>query len=124
MSKPNDYRPGNPEYDFWNDKNLYPSLRHEGDREPEPTPYDPLEPTNESSTLGTAIGGSIVLTLLGWFFAGLLLLLLWLVGLSGTFLFQLVFRIAFWGGIVFVVIMSILGVIASIVEFFSSSREK
>ena len=24
----NDYKPGNPEYDYWNDKNLYPSLKH------------------------------------------------------------------------------------------------
>ena len=31
MSKSDDYKPGNPEYDYWNDKNLYPSLRHDED---------------------------------------------------------------------------------------------
>lgn len=29
MSKNGEYKPGNPEYDYWNDKNLYPSLRHD-----------------------------------------------------------------------------------------------
>lgn len=31
MAKNEKYEPGNPEYDYWNDKNLYPSLRNEGD---------------------------------------------------------------------------------------------
>lgn len=62
--------------------------------------------------------GSISLAILGWCFAGLILLLLWVGGLSGEFLFSLVFQISLWGGLGFIVIMSIAGVIMTVIEKF------
>lgn len=115
MSNRDDYRPGNPEYDYWNDKVLYPSLRHDGDVEATTDQhYDPL--AANSSTLASMVGSSIALVLLGWGFAGLILILLWLGGSSESFLFQLIFQVSFWGGIGFIVIMSIAGVIMAITE--------
>ena len=115
MSKAEDYKPGNPEYDYWNDKNLYPSLRHDGDMEERTSQhYNPLE--DNSSILRVMVGGSIALTLLGWIFVGLILLLLWIDGESGSFFFQLIFRVSFWGGIGFIVLMSIAGIIMAIAE--------
>lgn len=71
---------------------------------------------NESSTLGSMIGTSITLTILGWCFAGLLSLLCWIGGDSDSWWFPWIWRIAFWGGIGFIVLMSIVGVAGTIME--------
>lgn len=72
---------------------------------------------NEPSTLGSMVGGSIILTLLGWCFVGLIMLLFWIGGESGSWWFPWIWRIAFWGGIGFIVVMSIAGVIMAIIEY-------
>lgn len=74
-------------------------------------------PASETSTLGSMIGGSIAMTLIGWCFVGLILLLSWIGGESGSWWFPWIWRIAFWGGIGFVVIMSIVGIIMAIAEY-------
>lgn len=72
--------------------------------------------TSESSVLGSMIGGSIILTILGWCWIGLIIFLLWIGGQSESWWFPWIWRIAFWGGIGFIVIMSILGIIIAITE--------
>lgn len=108
------YVHGKQEYDFWNDKNLYPGLRDDANTRQSSQYYDPLE--YDPSTLSTMIGGSISLALIGWAFAGAILFLLWILGMSGSFLFQLIFQVALWGGIGFIVVMSAVGVIMTILE--------
>lgn len=71
---------------------------------------------NETSTLGSMVGGAIILTLLGWCFVGLIIFLFWIGGESGSWWFPWIWRIAFWGGVGFIVVMSIAGVIMTIVE--------
>ncbi len=73
-------------------------------------------PASESSTLGSMIGGSIILTLLGWSFVGFILLLLWIGGSSGEWWFPWIWRIAFWLGIGFIVLMSIGGIVMTAME--------
>lgn len=70
----------------------------------------------ESSTLGSMIGGSIILTIFGWCFVGLILLLFWIGGSSGEWWFPWIWRIAFWGGVGFVVLMSFAGIVIAITE--------
>lgn len=74
-------------------------------------------PTDESSTLSSMIGGSIALALFGWCFVGLILLLFWIGGSSEEWWFPWIWRIAFWGGIGFIVVISIAGVIMAIAEY-------
>lgn len=73
-------------------------------------------PASEPSTLWSMVGGSIGLTIFGWCFVGLILLLLWIGGKSGSWWFPWIWKIAFWGGIGFIVVMSIAGVIMAIAE--------
>lgn len=70
----------------------------------------------ESSTLGSMIGGSIILTIFGWCFVGLILLLFWIGGSSGEWWFPWIWRTAFWGGVGFVVLMSFAGIVIAITE--------
>ena len=70
----------------------------------------------ESSTLGSMIGGSIILTIFGWCFVGLILLLFWIGGSSGEWWFPWIWRIAFWGGVGFVAVMSVAGIIMKVIE--------
>lgn len=71
---------------------------------------------SEASTLGSMVGGSIILTLLGWCFVGLIMFLFWIGGESSSWWFPWIWRITFWGGIGFIVVMSIAGMIMTIVE--------
>ncbi len=71
---------------------------------------------DEPSTLWSAVGGSVVLTIFGWCFVGLILFLLWVGGSSGEWWFPWIWRIAFWVGVGFIVIMSVGGAIMAIME--------
>ena len=102
------YSRGKQEYDFWNDKELYPSLRYEDKTKRGDQLYDPL--AYQTSTLATMIGGSIGLTLVGWSFVGLLSFLFWIGGESGSWWFPWIWRIAFWGGIGFIIVISVIGI--------------
>lgn len=114
------YWKGRQEYDFWNDKNLYLSLRH-NDGEYVKETYDPL--TNDTSVFLGMVGGSVVLVILGWCFVGLPLLLFWVGGESNSWWFPWVWRIAFWGGAGSVVVMSIACVILAIIEWAERSAK-
>ncbi len=115
------YSRGKQEYDFWNDKELYPSLRYEDEAKRDNQQYDPL--AYQTSTLATMIGGSIGLTLVGWSFVGLLLFLFWIGGESGSWWFPWIWRIAFWGGIGFIIVISVIGIIMAVIEKFSNSTQ-
>ncbi len=71
---------------------------------------------SKTSTLESMVGGSIALTIFGWCFVGLIQLLGWIGGNSGEWWFPWIWRIAFWGGIGFIILMSIIGIIISIAE--------
>ena len=71
---------------------------------------------NESSTLGSMVGGSIILTILGWCFVGLIVFLFWVGGSSGEWWFPWIWRAAFWLGIGFIVLMSIAGIVMAVTE--------
>lgn len=73
-------------------------------------------PADEPSTLWSMVGSSIILVIFGWCFVGLLLLLFWIGGESDSWWFPWIWRTAFWGGISLVVVMSIAGVIMTIIE--------
>lgn len=115
------YSRGKQEYDFWNDKELYPSLRYEDETKRDNQQYDPL--AYQTSTPATMIGGSIGLTLVGWSFVGLLLFLFWIGGESGSWWFPWIWRIAFWGGIGFIIMISVIGIIMAVIEKFSNSKQ-
>lgn len=78
--------------------------------------YNDGSSTNETSTLGSMVSGSIILTILGWCFVGLIMFLFWIGGESGSWWFPWIWRIAFWIGIGFIVVMSITGMIMAIIE--------
>lgn len=89
MSKHDDYKPGNPEYDFWNDKNLYPSLCHKEDSRPHPTN------NNEDSTVSA---GSIFLVTFVWIFI--------LAPLTIFFTWEdWIIQVIFWGGIIVIILV-------------------
>ena len=94
MPKKNRYEPGNPEYDFWNDKNLYPDLRNDYDKMPsQAKPY--TDPDN------TKIGfGSVFVAVFVWIFifAPFALFFTWKDGIV---------QVLFWGGIAIIVLMYI-----------------
>lgn len=100
MSKNNEYRPGNPEYDYWNDKNLYPSLRHNED-------YPPLR---QSADFGEPKVGldSVFFTVFVWIliFAPFAVFLRWE---------SWVTQIVFWGGLAITMVVFILW-ICSVIE--------
>ncbi len=77
---------------------------------------DGVLPTSNPSTLWSMVGSSIILVIFGWCFIGLLLLLFWIGGESDSWWFPWIWRTVFWGGIGFVVVMSIVGVIMTIIE--------
>lgn len=77
---------------------------------------DGNSPTNESSPLWSMISCSVILTLCGWCAIGLILFLFWIGGCSGSWWFPWIWRITFWCGIGFIVLMSIAGVVATIDE--------
>lgn len=73
-------------------------------------------PVSKPPTLWSMVGGSIILAIFGWCFAGLLLLLFWIGGESDSWWFPWIWRIAFWGGIGFIVMTSIAGIVMAIIE--------
>lgn len=77
---------------------------------------------SEPSALGSMIGGSIGLVLFGWCFVGLIQLLGWIGGNSGSWWFPWIWRIAFWGGIGFIAVMSIAGVMMTIGEYCEAKK--
>ena len=79
-------------------------------------------PTSESSTLGSMIGGSIILTIFGWFWVGLIIFLFWIGGCSGEWWFPWIWRIAFWAGVGFIVLMSIGGVVMTAMEEYEAKH--
>lgn len=73
-------------------------------------------PASEASTLGAMVGGSIILTIFGWCFVGVIIFLFWIGGNSGEWWFPWIWRIAFWGGIGFMAVMNVLGIVMTIAE--------
>lgn len=110
-----DYKPGNPEYDYWNDKNLYPSLRHEGDEGYEhDAPHH--SPRSFNAPEDTKIGaGAVFVVMLGWMFifAPFALFLSWKHWLV---------QIIFWGGIVLTVLTFILWLCGAIQEYYQDKN--
>ncbi len=102
MSKTNDYKPGNPEYDFWNDKNLYPDLRNDYDE-------NHSSQTSQPSSLDdTEVGpGSVFVVIFGWIFilAPFALFFTWE---------DWIFQIIFWGGIALIVLVFVLWIYGAI----------
>ncbi len=101
-SKNREYRPGNPEYDYWNDKNLYPSLRHDFDVESHDSEKCETEHRPVNSLADHKIGfgtvfGAVWIWILLW--APLALVLMWT---------DWIVQLAFWGGIAIVVLLIII----------------
>ncbi len=88
----NGYNAGKQEYDYWNDKNLYPSLRHEED--------DGFSRPKGSADVGDGrvSGGSVFLTVFVW------LLIFAPFALFSTWENWLV-QVVFWGGVVVVMLV-------------------
>lgn len=116
MSNSNDYNDG-----YWFGKDSWYRDGYEdgvqAERNRIKRELDGAAPADESSALWSMVGGSIVLTLLGWCFVGLIIFLFWIGGSSGSWWFPWIWRIAFWGGIGFIILMSIAGVVMTIVEY-------
>ncbi len=92
MSSSDKYRPGNPEYDYWNDKSLYPSLRNE------------LDNGNVGSRDSTGLDDGKVG--FGSVFAVVFVWLLIFAPFAIFFSWQDWFvQVVFWGGIVIVVLV-------------------
>lgn len=89
MSKNHNYKPGNPEYDFWNDKNLYPDLRNDADYATQPTSKAPEE---HKTSFGTVF---LVTFLWLLFFAPFALFCTWENAIAQT---------VFWGGLALILI--------------------
>ncbi len=102
MSKHNEYKPGNPEYDYWNDKNLYPSLRYD---ESHLRTQRPTELDNPKVGLG-----AVVLAVFVWIliFAPVALFLTW-----GNWLTQVIF----WGGWVIIMLIFVMWACSAIEEY-------
>ncbi len=93
MANINDYKPGNPEYDYWNDKNLYPSLKHEEDNI---ISQSQNSDTNLDDT--RLSGGTVFLVTFVW------LLIFAPFALFSTWENWLV-QVVFWGGVVVVMLV-------------------
>ncbi len=93
MSNNNNYKPGNPEYDFWNDKNLYPDLKNDYDDNSRHHSARPSAPED------TKIGfGTVFVAVFTWIFllAPFALFFTW-----QDWIVQLVF----WGGLMVIIII-------------------
>ena len=91
MSKTDDYKPGNPEYDFWNDKNLYPSLRDD-EEEVFSKPQHHTTPEDHKTGFGTVFAVAFVWLII---FAPFALFFTWEDGIV---------QFIFWSGIAIIVI--------------------
>lgn len=106
MSKTDSYKPGNPEYDYWNDKNLYPSLRHDDD-------FCPKRTTDSGDD---KIGiGSVFVVIFGW------ILIMAPFALFFTWEDWIV-QVVFWGGVIVIVLMFLMW-ICSIIEADRQKKE-
>jgi len=72
--------------------------------------------TSEPSTLWSMVGSSIILVIVGWCLVGLILFLFWVGGQSGSWWFPWIWRIAFWGGVGFIIVMSVAEIVLAIIE--------
>lgn len=119
MSKNNNYNDGWQDGYWFGSGSAYDRGYEEGrqaERSRIKCAIDGSSSASESSALGSMIGGSIVLTILGWCFVGLIMFLFWVGDESGSWWFPWIWRIAFWCGIGFIVVMSVAGAIMTIVE--------
>ncbi len=73
-------------------------------------------PAKEPSTSASMVGGSVGLVLISWCFVGVIIFLFWIGGSSSSWWFPWIWRIAFWVGIGFVVVMSIAGIVMALIE--------
>lgn len=94
MSKSNTYKPGNPEYDFWNDKNLYPDLKNDADYAAQPASQSGNQPYPENHKTGF---GTVFLIACLWllFLAPFALFFTWEDGIV---------QAIFWGGLTLILI--------------------
>lgn len=99
MSKTYNYKPGNPEYDFWNDKNLYPDLKNDADY---PAPDTSSHPASSTRTAQTPEDHKTS------FSTVFLVTFLWLPLFAPFALFftweDSIVQIIFWGGITAIII--------------------
>lgn len=91
-----DYKPGNPEYDYWNDKSLYPSLRHVGD-----DGFSRSQKIDVETDDGRVGGGSVLLAVLVW------LVIFTPFALFSTWENWLV-QVIFWSGVAVVVLVFVM----------------
>ena len=102
-SRNDEYRPGNPEYDYWNDKNLYPSLQHKED-------YSRSQQSSSLSDSDSKVGlGSVFLTIFMWLliFAPFALFFTWK---------DWIIQVIFWGGIAIVILVFLLWLHSAVKE--------
>ena len=91
MSKNDDFKPGNPEYDFWYDKDLYPSLRDD-EEEDFSKPRHPSTPEYHKTGFGTVFLVACVWMML---FAPFGLFFTWE---------DSIVQFIFWGGLIIIAI--------------------
>lgn len=98
------YNTGKQEYDYWNDKDLYPSLRHEGDEG-----FSQSQTARAGADGGRVGGGSVLVAIFVWLmiFAPFAVLSTW-----ENWLAQLVF----WGGLAVVMLVFAMWLYGSIEE--------
>ena len=125
MSNSNDYNKGYQDGYWFGNDDAYRRGYEEGkqsERDRIKRALDGNSSTNESSALWSMFGGSIILTIFGWCFVGLLLFLFWIGGSSGSWWFPWIWRIAFWGGVGFIIIMTVAGIVMTIVEEYGAKN--
>lgn len=101
MLRKDDYKPGNPEYDYWNDKNLYPSLRNDG---------GDLRPAQSTDIGEGKIGfGTVFATFFMWIliFVPFALFCTWE---------DWIVQIVFWGGMVVIIVIFVISIYNAIQE--------
>ncbi len=104
MLKNEDYRPGNPEYDYWNDKNLYPSLRGDEDNF-----QSKGNATSSSEDAGIGFG-SVFVAIFGWMFV--------FAPLAFFFTWEdWIVQVVFWGGIAIILLIFV-------VAFYNAVQEE
>lgn len=98
------YNAGKQEYDYWNDKDLYPSLRHEGD-----DGFSRSQTASAGADGGRVSGGSVLVAVFVWLmiFAPFAVLSTW-----ENWLVQLVF----WGGLAVVMLVFVMRLCGAIEE--------
>lgn len=110
MAKNCNYKPGNPEYDYWNDKSLYPSLRHVRD-----DGFSRPQKVSVEVDDGEVGGGSVLVVFFVWLmiFAPFALFLTW-----ENWLVQVIF----WSGVAVVVLVFVMWLREAIKEEYKSKN--